>query len=196
MAISNCFSSATWEIPNIVRKLIFILLTSLTSCNVQIKQADQTEKEQTEISRFQVPDSTYVILDYKSDWHWIFKDAKPTKLSEDELAEIERIIEQAVKENNEQQRKDLEAHNKEHPNNQWTETGFELETKGFKRQYVSVINDKGQKEIWINFFCDDWESENWKSDIMVVLDGGNCYFNLKVNLETKTYSDLSINGYA
>jgi hypothetical protein len=179
-----------------VRLLLFILLISLTACNGQPKQASHTAEKQTEIFRFQLPDSKYIILNYKSDWHWIFKDAKPTTLSENELFEIEKIIDQAVKENNERQLKRLETHNKEYPDNKWTETGFELETKGFKRQYVPVINSDGQKVIWINFFCDDWGSENWKSDIMFVLDGGNCYFNLKVNLETKTYSDLSINGYA
>ncbi|WP_340067234.1 hypothetical protein [Ascidiimonas aurantiaca] len=35
-----------------------------------------------------------------------------------------------------------------------------------------------------------------KKDLMIVHDGGNGYFNLKVNLTNKTYSELSINGYA
>jgi len=186
---------ATFE-KNTVRQIIFILLIFVTACNEQTKGTNQAAETKTKISHFQIPDSTYVILDFKSDWHWIFKDAKPTTLSENEISEIEKIIEQAVKENNEQQRERLEKHNKENPDNQWTETGFELKTKGFKRQYIPVINSEGEKEIWINFFCDDWGSENWKSEIMIVHDGGNCYFNLKVNLETKTYSELSINGYA
>ena len=179
-----------------MKQLIFILSIFLFACNGQVKKTDQATEKQNINPEFQVPDSNYVILEYKADWYWIFKDVKPSTISEDELAEIEKIIEQAVKENNEQQLEKLKNHNNEYPDNQWTETGFELKTKGFKRQYVSVINEKGQKEIWINFFCDDWGSENWKSDIMMVHDGGNCYFNLKVNLETKAYSELSINGYA
>lgn len=87
-------------------------------------------------------------------------------------------------------------HHKEYPDNPWTETGFELETKGYKRQYVPVINSDGQKDTWINFFCAEWRSENWKSSIIIVDDGGNCFFNLKVNLATKMYSELYINGYA
>lgn len=179
-----------------MKQLLLILIISLTACNGQTKQADKTIEKQIVSSNFQIPDSTYVILDYKSDWHRIFKDAELTTLSENELDEVEKIIEQAIKENNEQQRESLEKHNTIYPNDRWTETGFELKTKGFKRQYVTVINDKGQKEIWINFFCNDWGSENWKSDLMEVNDGGNCYFNLKVNLEKKTYSELYINGYA
>ncbi|HMQ49773.1 MAG TPA: hypothetical protein PKA00_20045 [Saprospiraceae bacterium] len=179
-----------------MRQLVFLFLISLTACNGQTKKSDQTIDKQTEASNFEVPDSTYVILDYKSDWHWLFKDVEPATLTENELVEVESIIEKAVKENNEQQQESLEKHNKEYPNNQWTETGFELRTKGFKRQYVPVINRDGQKEIWINFFCDDWGNDNWKSGLMIVEDGGNCYFNLKVNLETGTYSELYINGYS
>jgi len=40
------------------------------------------------------------------------------------------------------------------------------------------------------------ETDSWKNDLMIVDDGGNCYFNLKVNLTNKTYSELMINGYA
>lgn len=179
-----------------MRQLILMFFIFLTACNRQLKQSDQTFDKQIEPSNFEIPDSTYVILEFKSDWYWLFMDAKPTTLSENELSEIESIIGKAVKENNEQQLQELETHNNEYPDNKWTETGFELKTKGFKRQYVPVINKDGQKEIWINFFCNDWGNENWKSDIMEVDDGGNCYFNLKVNLETKSFSELSINGYA
>lgn len=174
---------------------IIIFLILLTACTEKAKDAADNLSEKTK-PEFQLSDSTYVILEFKSDWYWIFKAVEPTNLSRSELAEVEEIIQVAVKENNEQQRKNLKEHNGNHSDNKWTETGFELELEGFKRQYVPVINKDGQKEIWINFFCDDWESGNWKSEIMMVNDGGNCYFNLKVNLETKTYSELRINGYA
>jgi hypothetical protein len=203
MVESSCWRSfeadmrffATSE-KSTVRQIIFILLISVIACNKQTKGTDQAIETQTENSNFQIPDSTYANLNYKSDWHWIFEDAQPTTLSENELFEIELIIKRAVRENNEQQRDRLEKRNKNYPDNQWTETGFELKTKGSKRQYVPVINSDGKKEIWINFFCDDWGSENWQTDILIVDDGGNCYFNLKVNLETRTHSELSINGYA
>lgn len=168
----------------------------MSACNEKTNTDNPPIVKQTEIINFDIPDSTYVILDYKSDWYWVFKDAKPSTLTENELVEIENIIETAIKENNARQKGNLERHNKEFPDNQWIETGFELTTKDFKRQYVPVVNKNGQKVVWINFFCNDWESDSWKSDILIVNDGGNCYFNLKVNLDTKTYSELSINGYA
>jgi hypothetical protein len=179
----------------IVKALIFIILISISSCNGTKKttEIESTENTQTE---FKLAESDFVILPFNKDWHWIFKDVKPTELTQSELIEIENILKIAVEENNERQKINLKKHNEEYPKNKWKETGFEIKLKGKKRQYVPVINEKGEKEVWVNFFCDDWESDNWKKDLMLVHDGGNCYFNLKVNLTNKTYSELGINGYA
>ena len=90
----------------------------------------------------------------------------------------------------------LIEHNQIYPEDQWTETGYELKLDKFKRQYVSVFNERGEKEIWVNFFCNNGNTDQWKTKLIMIKDGGNCYFNLKVNLTNKTYSELKINGYA
>jgi hypothetical protein len=167
-----------------VKHLILIFLISIIACDEKEKEVIGNQAEISN-SKFQLSDSTYVILEFNNDWDWIFKNVKPTRISQIELNEIEEILKVAIIENNVSQKIELEKHNKEYPKNKWTETGFELTTAGFKRQYVPVINEKGEKEVWINFFCDDWGNENWKKEIMIVHDGGNCYFNLKVNLSTK-----------
>jgi hypothetical protein len=176
--------------------VIISIIAILSACNNTKEKGNSEVNQTTAEPKFDLPKSEYVILPYDTSWYWVFKGAEQTELSKSELVEIEKIIENAVVENNKQQNDELTKHNNTYPDNQWTETGFELKTKGFKRQYVPVINENGEKEVWINFFCDDWGSENWKSDILMVHDGGNCYFNLKVKLTNKTYSELSINGYA
>lgn len=54
----------------------------------------------------------------------------------------------------------------------------------YKRQYVPVFNDKEEKIVWINYLCwfDDFE---WKKFPFIAIDGGDCYFNLTINLKTK-----------
>ncbi|KSA14159.1 hypothetical protein [Maribacter dokdonensis] len=178
-----------------MNKLIFIFLISISSCNERKKTNETIIKEETQ-SEFNLTISDFVILTYQSEWYYIFKNVKPTELTQSELIEIENILKIVVKENNEIQKTKLIQHNKTYPEYQRTKTGFELKLDGFKRQYVPVINDKGQKEVWINFFCDDFGIEYWKTDLVQVDDGGNCFFNLKINLETKEYYELSINGYA
>jgi len=64
----------------------------------------------------------------------------------------------------------------------------------YKRQYRGV-DLNGQKQIFIRFFCVT-SSDDWMSDEIVVLDGGSCFFNLRFSTDTKTFSDLWINGEA
>jgi len=72
---------------------------------------------------------------------------------------------------------------------------FVIDLKKYKRQYIAVINSKGEKEVWVNCFCDTWK-KNWRKELIFVLDGGNCYFNLKINLTKGEYYDLMVNGDA
>jgi len=165
------------------------------SCN-QVYEPASITTGRGDHFEFDLADSIYVVLPFQADWDWIFKDVKQADLSKAELEEIEHILSLAIRDNNAQQQILLNSHNKEYPNQIWNETGFEIKLDGYLRQYIPITNELGEKEVWINFFCDDWNSDVWKSGIIIVLDGGNCYFNLKVNLTKKTYYELSINGYA
>jgi hypothetical protein len=71
-----------------------------------------------------------------------------------------------------------------------------IDLKRYKRQYIGVTNEKGEKEVWINCFCIDPHNPkmNWKKEFVMVKGGGNCYFNLKVNLTTKKYYDFDTNS--
>ena len=63
------------------------------------------------------------------------------------------------------------------------------------RQYVAAINNNHEKEVWINCFCDT-HNIDWKKSVVIVEDGGSCYYRLKINLTRKKYYDLSVNGEA
>ena len=93
---------------------------------------------------------------------------------------IEKILKKAV-----------ESYNKEIKNNFFAIRPLAV----YRKQFVPVINRKGEKEVWVNCLCDD-DDDDWKKGIIMVDDGGNCYFNLKINLTKKTFSQIMINGYA
>lgn len=65
----------------------------------------------------------------------------------------------------------------------------------YKRQYVGEIKE-GKKIIFINFFCDIPGLDNWKQDVVEVGDGGDCFFSIKYDIQTKKFSELWINGEA
>jgi hypothetical protein len=77
------------------------------------------------------------------------------------------------------------------------------EIKKNYRQYLCYINDKGEKVVYINSMCDlftDYDKENnpisfdWKNKMIDISDGGECYWNIKINLSTNEYYELKING--
>lgn len=65
----------------------------------------------------------------------------------------------------------------------------------YKIQYVPYLNKKGEKEIWINGFCNDFD-EDWRRKIIHVFDDGNCYSTIRLNLTTGERLGTGTNGYA
>jgi hypothetical protein len=68
----------------------------------------------------------------------------------------------------------------------------------YNMQFIGAITENGEKIIWINSFCKKEESsfKEWKTKIFGVADGGNCFFNVKINITKNTYYDLMVNGNA
>lgn len=64
----------------------------------------------------------------------------------------------------------------------------------YKRQYQGLWV-KEQQVIAVNFFCDAHGVE-WQHHIVFVTDGGSCYFEVKYNIATGEFFDLSIHGEA
>ena len=63
----------------------------------------------------------------------------------------------------------------------------------FYRQYGGYIDDVGNRVVWANFFCQT-HGTDWRTDLEMVKDGGDCYFQFEYVLEKKQYRSLSING--
>lgn len=170
--------------------LLVVLLSVVWACN------DHKTTSEAKPATFPLAKSEYTILPFSEKKYYHFKNAKPATLSNEELILIEKLFQKMKTEYNAGQARALAKHNQEHPENQWEKTGFELETEGYKRQYLPVLNEKGEKEVWINFFCHDFEDDIWKTATFNVADGGNCFYSLKINLVTKEIYHLRINGYA
>jgi hypothetical protein len=68
---------------------------------------------------------------------------------------------------------------------------------GYHMQVIAVINTHGEKVVWINcFYSKTSENPKWKTEPVLVLDGGPCYFNLNINLDTGEDSNFMVNGVA
>ena len=67
--------------------------------------------------------------------------------------------------------------------------------RDYKRQYAGIV-EGGRRKIYANFFCNSAKITDWKIRPVAVEDGGDCFFQIKYDIEAGTFSDLYINGEA
>ena len=63
----------------------------------------------------------------------------------------------------------------------------------YRRQYAGIV-ENGRKKIYANFFCKTAQITDWKMNPVAVEDGGDCFFQIKFDVEAGTFSNLYING--
>jgi hypothetical protein len=70
-----------------------------------------------------------------------------------------------------------------------------LDPKKYKRQYFAFINGEGNKEVYINCFCNCFcrDEDEWKKKHILVFGGGACFFQLQVNLDKASLVYFTIN---
>jgi hypothetical protein len=164
----------------LIRLLVFTCLISI-SCFGQRRSRGNT-----------VPctdPATFVILPfskYVPEYRDIpLKDScMPTNLDSSEIAVLQTLIINAVEEHN-QETKDMPY-------------SFINLGNRYKMQFVPVVNSKGEKIVWVNCFCRFWDDfcNTWRTQAVIVDDGGTCYFNFKINLSAKKWFDFVVNGVA
>ena len=133
----------------------------------------------------QVDTSKIAIIPFDKKGSYPFDNSfNPTTLTQDDINSIDSLLIACVTDYNNSLDKD---------HKEWS---IDIKKYNYRKQIIAVTNKKGEKEVWVNFFCQTWDNNNWKTEILLVKDGGNCYFNLKLNLVTKKFYDLGVNGEA
>ena len=167
--------------------LAIIMFASIVSCG---KNESTLKHETNDIKRKKDTNTTstglkpnQVILPMPSSVLWACgKNSKPFEPGEDDILAAEEIL--------------RVCYNKEVSGTHNPFFGRKLEN--YHRQFAGAVLDSGDKVIWINCFCyvDSDYLRKWKENFIMVDDGGNCFFNVKVNLNTGQYYDLMVNGNA
>ncbi len=163
-------------------------LTSLFVCSCSTfpgqSQTPKTPEKQKSISSVSPIDTSfYTIFRFKQSKNYYFDSTyAPAILTKVDLEKIEVILNNFV-----------DNYNKEISDSTNPYYIIDLRKVKYKRQYIAVINHKGEKEVWINFLCIT-HSDDWKRKIIFVIDGGSCFFHLKINLTMEMCYDLFVNG--
>jgi hypothetical protein len=172
--------------------LIFILTLGFSSYSQTVSEIKNLK---TSKSTFQIDTSIIAILPFEKDMIWAVKTGKTTNLTTNELLQIETLINKCISEYNLKQKIKFQKLNEEHPKYKLDRNNFFINLINYRRQYIATLNINGEKEVWINCFCEK-PLKNWRKELVMVFDGGNCFFNLKINLTQNNYYELFVNGDA
>jgi hypothetical protein len=165
-----------------------VLLLSLSICLVYSLGLCKTSHYKTskEVSKQQVVIDTneVAIIPFNQDMWWVFDSSyKAASLLNDEIELVDKLLQKCLSDHNRELQQDNQF--------RWV---IDFTTRRYQKQYVAVVNKKGEKIVWVNGFCSP--KERWRTEIVSVMDGGPCYFNLKINLASMECFDLRVNGLA
>ena len=162
--------------------IAFCLTIALNSCgqfkNTKVDQVVNNKSAQIDTSK------TAIIAFKKKSVYPFDNTFSPANLTQTDLHSIDSLLIACVTDYN----NSLDNDHKE-----W---GIDLKKRNYRKQLIAVTNEIGEKEVWVNCFCHTLYDNTWKTDIVIVDDGGNCFFNFKINLTTKKFYDLDVNGEA
>jgi hypothetical protein len=162
---------------------VFLLTLSVAACGQAVNKTSADNKLHVK-HNLEFDTSKTAIIEFNKRSRWPFDSTySAATLLQPELKTIDSFFVVVVENYN-------NSLDKEHK--QWS---IDINNRNYKKQLIVVTNNKGEKEVWVNCFCRA-ENDKWKTKMFGVEDGGNCYFNFKVNLTIKTYYDLGVNGVA
>ena len=120
-----------------------------------------------------------------------FRGYELTSLSDSELSNVNIIISSCIELYN----SEIETSFKERGEEQFAHLYKIMNLDEYIIQYVPYLNSNGEKCVWVNCFCSAGNFD-WKNKLYGVEDGGNCYFDLIVNIASQQCQEIMVNGYA
>lgn len=164
-----------------------LLLFYFTGCSQTKENRENIVTENKDSIAFKIDTSKIVVLSFENiPFLPVFENAVSAELTIEDYREIEILLEKCIEEYNINQKKFAEKHKLEKEN---------INLPEYNRQYVPVINEYGEKEVWVNCFCGNYENSR-RQNIVIIKDGGKCFFNVKINITKKEYYNLMVNGHA
>ena len=171
------------EMRNVIKILVILLICFCSCKNPNNKNGLNNIDEKT------------VILQNTEHYEWLEKNYgyKKWMPKADDIKIVEKIIQKAIE-------------NKEFD---FLEEPISENLKIYYQQYIPYINKNGERIIEINAFCEilefppnlengdtEWTKMNLKKEYIIVDDGGDCYWQITINLDKMEYRDLKVNGVA
>ena len=143
------------------------------------------------VGKAQLDTNQYKIFKFNPKEKFIFdKSFKPTELNKENIEEIYKLLGPAIEN---YILDEIDVFKKLNPGKSYNIENIKIQWEKYKYQFIPVINKKGELIVWCNAICNGRDF-NWKNSIIIVHDGGKCFFNLKINLTKHKAFELLVNG--
>ncbi len=180
-----------------VEIVLFILLLFVARC----KQGNDKKIDYPKISsnlndKVNSNSKKITIILYSPNDYSPFKNALNADLSQKELETIDDILQGCIALYNDLKKEDIIKVNNSNigkSNYKFNPLDFLIDLSQYHRQYVAVYNELGEKEVFVNCFCDNTGLTNF-DEIVFVCDGGKCFFSVIINLSKNLYYNMRVNG--
>lgn len=139
----------------------------------------------------------YIIFPYdasKPVFKAIFSEENVVKadLNKDEIEQVDVLLKKCIDNFNLNQ--EFEYNRMLEVDSSTSKSEFFINLATYQKQFVPVINQAKQKEVWVNAFCYMKGSDKWQKELIKEEDGGKCFFNVKINLASKNFYNFSVNS--
>lgn len=179
-----------------MRKLIYIITLFILGCSHSNKNEATTTSYSYSIDSIDI--TVFVADSMKNQIFPTNYKVVNTEISE--IVECENLLKDYIAQYNQRGIHKADSLNKLHQNKYnfltTDKEQFLIDLKNYGRQYISVKNEGCHKLVYINCFCNPLEFPYRHKDWVFVFDGGNCFFQLKIDLTDKKVIDFSENGVA
>ena len=167
-----------------------------------IGQNDSQKQKQMDTTLSSLSKIEYTIFESDSMKSRIFKDDyKTIKITKSDIADCEALLREFINQYNIKGDRKLDStkrYFKEVKHIEFIQLyqdQFHINLERYGRQYFILQAPNKHKIVFINCFCNPDEFD-YKKDWIFVKDGGNCFFNLKIDLTDKKIIEFSENGVA
>lgn len=177
--------------------IISILFFSCFFLNCGKKERKLPLDEDKNLLSINIDSTRFCVFEYNSSYRWIFpENSIKSELTNEDIKIAEQLLNQEIKKFNEEGKIRSDYLKEKFPDRQFYEKQFSIILEEYRRQYIIATSPTRDKILHINFFCGTEGFEYWKEEYVSVDDGGNCFFQVLVNISKIKLLEFSVNGVA
>ena len=131
---------------------------------------------------------TIAILNYNDSEFPFLKNCSHVNLTTADMLLADTLLVKFIDEYNKEQTRQFNSFTREQ---QKGHILLLLDLNKFRRQYVPIINQSGDKEIWVNCFCTNM-GKDWKKELIKSSGERMCNFKMMLNLTLRKYYNFRL----